>query len=309
MAAFPAATINPKKMSSTEEGGVYVVALPSYNDDDDVEQGGEGAAGRTKKGRHVFPRLKKGDSYPFLEEVDVKDLTIFKCLLQSKPFAVGKGKGVKEAWASAVDEINSQLDIGSGRCVFDSPISVKTVRDRFDGAMKIIAKLDNNVPFRSGNDDEDSPNELRVILEDLSAMKTSFESAQSDVKDGTMAKKKKDRDAAKAIQEAAIGNWQAGMKESSLSSDSDSGEAEQQSTVKKRRRGVSMDDKTTTLKNIMLERNAQRQTQEALQREQLELQKEQMQAQRQLMEQQVQLSMNMCNMLKTMADEMKNNRN
>jgi hypothetical protein len=73
------------------------------------------------------------------------------------------------------------------------PIAIKTVRDCDEEAMKIIAKIENSIPFRSSTDDEDSLNELRAILEDLFVMKKDAESAAAEVKEGEMAKKKKDR--------------------------------------------------------------------------------------------------------------------
>ena len=67
-------------------------------------------ANNNKPKRHSFPRLSCGDSHPFLQQQDKKDLAIFKCLVVSKPFAVGKGQGVTEAWTAAVEEINAQPD-------------------------------------------------------------------------------------------------------------------------------------------------------------------------------------------------------
>jgi hypothetical protein len=58
--------------------------------------------------------MRKGeDQYPFLERPCTRDLTIFKCLLCSQPFRVGKGL-LTSAWANAVKDINAQVDPRSG---------------------------------------------------------------------------------------------------------------------------------------------------------------------------------------------------
>jgi hypothetical protein len=88
--------------------------------------------------------------------------------------------------------------------------------------MKIAKEIPAKVPFRSGNDDEEPPTPLLQLIDDLLEMKTSFESIQTGVKDGTLAKKKKDREAAKAIQQASLGAWVARKASSSSTSDSES---------------------------------------------------------------------------------------
>jgi hypothetical protein len=175
-----------------------------------------GATGQRKKTRQVFRRLKKEDedgvTYPFLEQPDDKELSMYNkelsmysCLVVSKPFATTKWNGVTAAWTAAVKEINEQVNFTTGALHFNPPISVKTVRERFEGAMKIIKELDANVPFRSGNNDEEEPSKLLMLLEDLYEQKISFDTDKAGQKDSATAKKKKSRDDAKAIQEASLG--------------------------------------------------------------------------------------------------------
>jgi hypothetical protein len=140
----------------------------------------------------------------------------------SKPFATAKYKGVTEAWAAAVADINKQRDMKTGVLLFDPPISVKAVRDRFDAVMKIAKEIQANVPFRSGKDDEEEPTPMMQIIDDLLEMKTSFESIQTGVKDGTLAKKKKDGEAVKSIQQASLGGWVVRKASTSSSSESES---------------------------------------------------------------------------------------
>jgi hypothetical protein len=111
------------------------------------------------------------------------------------------------AWSSAVEEINKQLDLLTGKPVFQPPITVKTVRERFEGAMKIQAHLDAEVPFCSGHDNEPPPNELPSLLEGLLSLKKDRDSTVAALKDGAAARKKKERDAAKELQLAAIGEF------------------------------------------------------------------------------------------------------
>lgn len=202
----------------------------------------------------VSPNYRKGRHNPFLEEPCQRDLTIFNCLLLSQPFAVGKGAGLTAAWASAVDEINKQCDPQTGEHIFVPPIAVKTVRDRFNQAMKIIAKIENGIPFRSGTDDEESPNDLQVMLEDRYSQEKGYDSSTADVKLGALAKKKKDRDAAKQIQMAAIGQFDAfalsDIKSVEDDSPEDSGET--------KKRQSTMSASTGSLKELMEERLIER---------------------------------------------------
>jgi hypothetical protein len=140
-----------------------------------VELAASAGGPKVTKHRNRFPKMRKGEhEYPFLERPCTRDLTIFKCLLISQPFRVGKGL-LTNAWASAVKDINGQVDIHSGEKVFDPPLAVKTIRERFKDAMSIIATINNRVAFQSGCDDEASPNELRRVLEDLLEQKRDAE--------------------------------------------------------------------------------------------------------------------------------------
>jgi hypothetical protein len=73
-------------------------------------------------------------------------------------------------------EINEQRHMKTGHLHFNPPISVKTMRKWFEGAMKIVKELNANIPFRSGHDDEEEPSQMLIVLEDLYKQKTSFDS-------------------------------------------------------------------------------------------------------------------------------------
>jgi hypothetical protein len=146
-------------------------------------------------------------SYPFIENPDDKETTMYIRLLESKPFETAKGKGVIKAWASAVEGINQQKTKATHLPLFDPPIAVKTVRDRFDNAMKMVKEITANTPFNSGCNDEEPPNTILQCLEDLYEMKTTFDEDVTGQKTSILVQKKKDQAAAKAIQEAAIGRY------------------------------------------------------------------------------------------------------
>jgi hypothetical protein len=91
----------------------------------------------------------------------------FTILTVTKPFATVKGKGVVEAWQAAVDEMNATVNKTTSRNLFDPPIAIRTVCWRFDNAMKLIKEISAAIPFPSGRDNEELPNSLQSLLEDL----------------------------------------------------------------------------------------------------------------------------------------------
>lgn len=250
--------------------------------------------------RNTFRRLKKGTSYPFLEAIDDKELMMYKCLLLSKPFTTNKGRGVKEAWQMAVEEINQQFDYSTGRPYFDPPIGVKTVRDRFEAVMKVVGELDAAVPWRSGNDDEESPNELRVILEDLFEQKKGFDTAVMEVKGTAAAVAKKNRDAAKAIQQASLGNYKeaqmlltdtegGGDPMILVATSSDEGKKKKRETIDRVELfGSAMEERRADKKIKMEMRQKELEAQMEMKKEELAIRKEELAIQRNWMEQQSQ---------------------
>jgi hypothetical protein len=114
------------------------------------------------KKRNSLPILKHVDrnskvSYPFSENPDDRDITLFTTLTVAKPFATAKGKGVMEAWQVAIDDLNSQINKATCCNIFDLLIAVKTIRDQFDNVMKLIGEISAAVPFHSRCEDEDAP--------------------------------------------------------------------------------------------------------------------------------------------------------
>jgi hypothetical protein len=190
---------------------------------DDETTGDPGSKESTtmqKKQCNSLPVLKQTDqqgktTYPFLESPNDRDVTLFMILTVTKPFGTVKVKGVVEAWQAAVDEMNAQVNKTTNRELFDPPIAVRTVRWRFDNAMKLIKEICAAVPFHSGCDDKEEPNSLQLLLEDLYDLKTSLEDGVQGQKVRSVAQKKKDHEAAKAIQEAVIGWFSSSPSDSS----------------------------------------------------------------------------------------------
>jgi hypothetical protein len=136
-----------------------------------------------KKQRHVFRRHKKIDKngvthHPFLVNPDKKEIVLYRCLLVHQPFATPKGRGVTDAWIAAVETINKQRNVKTGRPFFDPPVPVKTVRDRFEGAMTIVQEMvDAHGPLRNDNDEDEEEkesNELLQILKEIYQQKNTL---------------------------------------------------------------------------------------------------------------------------------------
>jgi hypothetical protein len=260
------------------------------------------------KKRHSSPRLALTNKqtrktiHPFIIKPDESELVMYRCLAVSKPFTTAKGKGVTDAWTDAVKEINKQKNFETGKAVFDPPIPAKTVRERFESAMKIVKELHAEVAFRSGEDDEAEPNEMLMILEDLYEQKTSFETGQSERKGNAADKKKKDREAAKIVQRAAIGEWCA-RKASLSSSDSpatDSDPDVDKITGSRKKSKASPAEAVVDLAQTFSEKKAEKKADREIKRRQLELQ---MDKDRQQME----MNAAMLDMMKSMSANMKKN--
>jgi hypothetical protein len=90
----------------------------------------------------------------------------------------------------AVDKMNCQINKATSRNLFDPPIAVRTVCWRFDNAMKPIKEVCVAFPFHSGCNDEESPKNLQLLLEDLYKLKTWHEEGQQGQNVSALAQKK-----------------------------------------------------------------------------------------------------------------------
>jgi hypothetical protein len=210
------------------------------------------------------------------------------------------------AWANAVKDIKAQVDPRSGEKVFDPPLAIKTVREQFKDTMLIMAKINNRNAFQSGHDDEASPNELRVVLEELLEQKRDAELKADGVKLSVMAKKMNDRDAAKSLQAASVGKYNAlsDLEESAVEDSPDSGDPETGEKVTKKRRSSVMNDSNESITEMMEKRKLEHDKNNAKRQElatkQLDVADRQLQAAERAME----LQLQMCNVLKGINDKL-----
>jgi hypothetical protein len=91
--------------------------------------------------------------------------------------------------------------------VFPQGVKSKALKKRFDEYMQFVKADYSDVPFRSGSDNEPSPNEMLQGIEDMYDDWTSFNNKAQSTKAGDIAQKKRDRDAAETIRKAAMGKY------------------------------------------------------------------------------------------------------
>jgi hypothetical protein len=113
-------------------------------------------------------------THPFLEETNTLDLEVAKVILVRSPY---KHKhGLEDgAWDLPSRELSLLEDRGSR--IFTNGINPKQLKDRFEELMDFFKNFQGQVQLRSGNDEEEAPNELLQALEHLYEM---FESFQQD---------------------------------------------------------------------------------------------------------------------------------
>jgi hypothetical protein len=171
--------------------------------------------------------------------------------------------------------------------------------------MLIMARINNRIAFQSGCDDEASPNELRVVLEDLLEQKRDSELKADGVKLSVMAKKKHDWDAAKSLQAASIGKYDelSEIEVSAVEESPDSGEPETGETVTKKRRST-LNDSNASITEMMEQRRIERDKNNAKRQELATKQLEVADCQLQVAERAMELQLQMCNMLKGINDKL-----
>jgi hypothetical protein len=141
-------------------------------------------------------------THPFLEETNKLDLEIAKVMLVLSPYKCKHGNK-NEAWKHAASELTQQVDGGSH--IFTNGITVKQLKDRFHKLMDFIKKFQGQVPFRSGEDDEEAPNELLQALEDLYEMFDSFQQEEALCSQKSAASRAVERNKAEALRQTSLG--------------------------------------------------------------------------------------------------------
>ena len=160
--------------------------------------------------RCVFPKLNfaktvkgvKVITHPFLEKQLEAELVFCRLLASEKPFIATHGF-VETAWAEFTCLFNKQVDDNNCPIYGPAPMTERYAKDRFKDYVTFVKKSIETTPFRSGCDDEEEPNELQQIIEDLYEQKTSFQSETSK-KRNEKAKGKTDCD---ALRSALLKNY------------------------------------------------------------------------------------------------------
>jgi hypothetical protein len=160
--------------------------------------------------RNHFPKLeleiKTGGTtvlkYPFLEQNSRKDLVVLRHLAASAPYKAGYGKS-QETWETVLNNIQQERD-EEGDLVFPSGFKLRLLKERFKEYMSFIKRYNAKVPFRSGNDDEESF-ELLQLCEEVFEDFTSYELEKENKKDDNNAKLKGDLLAAENLRKASLG--------------------------------------------------------------------------------------------------------
>jgi hypothetical protein len=154
--------------------------------------------------RNVFPKITKESmvkgerikTHPFLERLCESELAFCKMLAVEKPFLAPHGS-VKTAWSDFVSMLNKSVDDNNQQLFSQAPMTERYARERLSEYFAFVKNKISTTPFRSGEDDEEPPNELLQIIEDLYEQKTSFE-AETNEKKNAVVKNKNDSDALRA---------------------------------------------------------------------------------------------------------------
>lgn len=167
----------------------------------------------TKQVRNQWPKIdkhmladgKKVTSHPFLEdENNHMDKVVVRHLIVEQPFLASHGSTVA-AWTEAAAKMNMELHPETGDKIFFPPLSGASLKARFDAYMKFAKSNQNEVPFNSGGDDEEAPNEIQQGIEDLFSVLESFKAQNDMSKKKAASNKKGDMAAAEMIRRASLG--------------------------------------------------------------------------------------------------------
>ena len=153
--------------------------------------------------KYEYVEGERRTTYPFLDSSNLKDTMLIRHLIVGKPFKADFGK-VLNAWQDVADVVNKEID-DNGQVLFYPPLTGKGVRERYEKLVSVAKEMRNAVPFRSGCDDEEPPNEIQQGIEELLAMMESLRATKGTSKQENLASKKADKDAAEIIRRASLG--------------------------------------------------------------------------------------------------------
>ena len=140
------------------------------------EESGGGGDVEGKKKRNFFLsliRLNDKKQLVFLQNDNIRDIQLLRCLILKKPWA-GRYGQVTKLWEETAEMCMEQRD-SKGASVFSGNITGKVVKDRFKALLKWVKSDQNSVQFRSGTDDEEAPGEMMQLLEELAELYSEYE--------------------------------------------------------------------------------------------------------------------------------------
>ena len=156
-----------------------------------------------RRARNVFPKITwqtytNGEqiiTHPFLDEPCKAELVFARCLVAEKPYLAAHGH-ITKAWMKCIDMVNEQVN-ESNEKVFNHPMTERYAKQRFTEYIGFVKAKNHESPFRSGCDDEEAPNELRELIEDMFSQVDSFQ-LESEKKKNEATKNKLECDALRA---------------------------------------------------------------------------------------------------------------
>ena len=152
----------------------------------------------------ISVKQKKEGRLCFLGSNNLKDLYLLRQLMTTPPWEAGFGN-ITGAWEEVAKALCKHKD-SHGKPVYGETIKDKHVKDRFKTLMDFCNHSISDNSFRSGCDDEEPPTEIQNLMEQVHEMHTSYlveEKASSERKKNQV---KRNREQAKVIRDAAMGN-------------------------------------------------------------------------------------------------------
>ncbi len=143
--------------------------------------------------------------HPFItKRENWMDTMLLRALMVEQPFDALYGKQ-GAAWKACAFTLSAAQD-PHGNLVY-GPLGVgdKAIKKRFDEYIAYAKKTQGEVPFRSGCDDEDAPNEVQTLVEDLYEIYSAKLEDSKIASTSVAAKKADDFARAEALRNASLG--------------------------------------------------------------------------------------------------------
>jgi hypothetical protein len=131
------------------------------------------------------------------------DIMFVRHLLVDRPFEAPHGKGTS-AWESTAHYLSLAVD-PDGNLIFPLGCNGRQLKSRYQELMSAMKKIQSEVPFRSGCDDDEVASDLQTGLEELLQMHSSASSAAANTNAASTANKEEDKRNAESMRRASMG--------------------------------------------------------------------------------------------------------